>query len=354
MSFLPAETPRFFLAPMEGVTDEIFRHLITGISSGENSSPTVHYCLSEFIRITTSLHPKKVFYRFVPELLQNGRTPSGTPVLVQLLGGQAEPLAENAARASELGSFGVDLNFGCPAKTVNRHDGGATLLKCPERLLQISKAVRQAVPLEKPVSAKIRLGFEDTSNLIENVLALQEGGVSWITVHCRTKAQGYRPPADWEWIPRLKSVSTVPFVVNGDIFTVEDFIRCQNATQASAFMLGRGALKNPFLFRQIHEHLSLRPHLPSNWTETLSMVHQLHAMAEHKINAAFAAARTKQWLKYLSLDSSEARELFENVKTARGHEFSTRLKIFGTRDLVLSKPSPREKMKSDVRINHYF
>ncbi len=354
MTTLSSESPRLFLAPMEGVTDDIFRELITSISPIENSPSNVHYCVSEFIRVTTSLHPKKVFYRYAPELFTDGKTATGVPVLIQLLGGQPEPLAENAERAIELGAQGIDLNFGCPAKTVNRHDGGATLLKCPDRLYQISRAVREAVPLTHSVSAKIRLGFDDPSNLLENVLALTEAKVSWITVHCRTKSQGYRPPADWEWIPRLKEVSNVPLVVNGDIFSVEDFIRCRNITGADAFMIGRGALKNPFLFSQILQSVTSDHSLIPAWQEVQILLEQLHFMAEKKINLNFAAARTKQWLRYLSLAWPEARELFERVKTLRGLEFSTQLKNPDLRDLVLSKAASQEKMKTNVYIKHYF
>jgi len=346
-------TPRLFLAPMEGVTDEIFRKIISDLCA-TSTSTGLDFCVSEFIRVTTTLHPKKVFYRYVPELCHSGKTQAGTPVLVQLLGGHPEPLAENALRATELGAYGIDLNYGCPAKTVNRHDGGASLLTCPERLFKISSAVRKAVPLKNSVSAKIRLGFDDSSKLFENIKALEESGVSWITVHCRTKAQGYRPPAHWEWIPRLKEHTKVPLVINGDIFSVEDFLRCRSVTQGDAFMIGRGALKNPFLFLQIREQLASLQFHERSWTQTYSLVLELHRLAEEKINAAFAAARTKQWLKYLSLGSAEARYLFEHIKTFKSHEFSRQLRSQSTEDLALSKNYLHEKMKANVHINHYF
>ncbi|MGZ3722706.1 MAG: tRNA-dihydrouridine synthase, partial [Bdellovibrionales bacterium] len=106
---------------MEGVLDWTLRELLSSIGG-------VDRMVTEFVRVTDLLLPEHVFYRYCPELKQGGRTLAGTPVLVQLLGGQTGPLAENAARAVELGAPGIDLNFGCPAKTVNRHDGGATLL----------------------------------------------------------------------------------------------------------------------------------------------------------------------------------------------------------------------------------
>ncbi|MFN9068874.1 MAG: tRNA-dihydrouridine synthase, partial [Bdellovibrionales bacterium] len=143
------------LAPMEGVMDWVFRDLITQIGG-------VDQVTTEFIRVTKNLHPNKVFFRYAPELHMGSQTRAGTPLFIQLLGGEPEPMAANAHRAAELGAKGIDLNFGCPAKTVNRHDGGASLLRYPDRLHKIAKAVRSAVPQHIPVTAKMRLGFEDT------------------------------------------------------------------------------------------------------------------------------------------------------------------------------------------------
>src|SRR5207244_3542550 len=106
---------------MEGVLDWVLRELLSDVGG-------VDRMVTEFVRVTDRLLPDHVFHKYCPELNQGGRTRSGIPVFIQLLGGQAGPLAENARRAVELGAPGIDLNFGCPAKTVNRHDGGAALL----------------------------------------------------------------------------------------------------------------------------------------------------------------------------------------------------------------------------------
>ena len=114
---------RLYLAPMEGVIDHTMRDLFTRQGG-------VDRCVTEFVRINNSLLPPRVFYRMCPELRSGGKTPSGTPVHVQLLGGQPEPMADNAARAVELGAPGIDINFGCPAKTVNRSD--MRMIQCSE------------------------------------------------------------------------------------------------------------------------------------------------------------------------------------------------------------------------------
>src|SRR6218665_2462023 len=144
------------LAPMEGVLDFVLRDILTRVGG-------IDRCVSEFIRVTNTLLPDRAFIRIVPELLNGGRTFAGTPVRAQLLGSDPNCLAENAAKLAALGPDGIDLNFGCPAKVVNRHGGGAALLEVPELLTQIVGAVRRAVPAHMPVSAKMRLGFNDDS-----------------------------------------------------------------------------------------------------------------------------------------------------------------------------------------------
>ena len=99
--------------------------------------------------------------------------------------------------ACDAGALGIDINFGCPAPTVNSHDGGATLLKYPHRIREIVRAVRDAVPSDLPVSAKLRLGWESIDDIYENARMAADGGASWITIHARTRAQGYQPPVYW-------------------------------------------------------------------------------------------------------------------------------------------------------------
>ena len=134
------------LAPMEGLLDFVLRDVLTRVGG-------VDRCVSEFIRITGTLLPDKVFLRYVPELRNGSRTLAGVPVRAQLLGSDPVSMAENAARLAALGPEGIDLNFGCPAKVVNRHGGGAALLQEPERIAAVVGAVRRAVPAHLPVSA---------------------------------------------------------------------------------------------------------------------------------------------------------------------------------------------------------
>lgn len=298
---------KLFLAPMEGVVDWVLRDTLTQIGG-------IDQCVTEFLRVTDRLHPESVFFKNCPELKTKSRTRAGTPVFVQLLGGHAEPLALNAQRAVELGALGVDLNFGCPAKTVNRHDGGASLLKSCDRVHTIVDTVRKAVPLHVPVTAKIRLGFDDPSKCIEIAQAVEAAKANWLTIHCRTKTDGYRPPAYWEWIPKIKEKVKIKIIANGEIWNVQDFHRCQEVTQCSDFMIGRGALANPFLFKQIHQSLNQeREHSP-DWSEIKRLLPQFFEASTLFVNDHFAVSRTKQWLKSLSLKHEEAQLLFTEIK----------------------------------------
>ena len=185
---------------MEGVIDHHFRTLFSGIGG-------IDICVSEFLRVNDVPVSKKVFLRDCPELQQAANpqhrlsaTPNCTPLRVQLLGSNPETIAASAVTAVHLGASAIDLNFGCPAKTVNKSRGGAVSLKEPQMVGEIVRQVRVAVPSERPVTAKIRLGFEDRSLYMDNALAIAEAGATELCVHARSRADGYNPPAYWSYI----------------------------------------------------------------------------------------------------------------------------------------------------------
>ena len=228
------------LAPMEGLLDFVLRDILTRVGG-------VDRCVSEFIRVTNTLLPDRVFIRVVPELLNGGRTFAGVPVRAQLLGSDPVCLADNAAALAALGPDGIDLNFGCPAKVVNRHGGGAALLEDPELVAKIVAAVRRAVPAHMPVSAKMRLGFNDDSRAVECALAIAGAGADELVVHARTKADAYRPPAYWHRIADIRAAVNIPVVANGEIWNVHDAARARELSGCHMLMLGRGMVTDPGL-----------------------------------------------------------------------------------------------------------
>lgn len=285
---------------MEGVVDWVLRELLSEVGG-------VDRMVTEFVRVTDRLLPDHVFRRYCPEIEQGGRTRAGVPVFVQLLGGQPGPMADNAARAADLGVPGVDLNFGCPAKTVNRHDGGAALLVAPSRLYDVTRAVRAAVPAEVPVTAKVRLGFEHKDFHREIATAVDEAGASSIVVHARTKKEMYQPPAHWEYIAQMRVGRRLPFLANGEIWSVDDYHRCVAACGVTRVALGRGLVRRPILAREIRGETDI----VFDRAEFLSRFHEWNVELKGE---AFAIARLKQLLRYWSVGDEEATLWFNRVK----------------------------------------
>ena len=293
---------RVLLAPMEGVVDHLMRDMLTRVGGFD-------LCVTEFVRIVDQKLPQKTFYRLCPELHEGGKTPSGVPVRVQLLGQHPQWLAENALIAVELGSPGVDLNFGCPAKTVNKSKGGAVLLQYTELLHDIVKAVREAVPAHLPVTAKIRLGFEDKSLAIDNAVAIDEAGASELVVHARTKTEGYRPPAYWDWIKKIRANTRLPVIANGEIWTYEDARRCQEMSGCNDVMIGRGALAMPNLARHIRDNEA-----PMSWPELAQLLIDYSGYEIYGDKGRYYPNRLKQWCGYLKRQYPQAEVLFDNIR----------------------------------------
>ena len=287
---------------MEGVVDHLMRDMLTRVGGFD-------LCVTEFVRIVDQKLPHKTFYRLCPELHEGGETPSGVPVRVQLLGQHPQWLAENALTAVELGSPGVDLNFGCPAKTVNKSKGGAVLLQYTELLHDIVKTVREAVPAHLPVTAKIRLGFEDKSLAIDNAVAIDEAGASELVVHARTKTEGYRPPAYWDWIKKIRAHTRLPVIANGEIWSYEDAKRCQEMSGCDDVMIGRGALAMPNLARHIRDN---EP--PMSWPELAQLLIDYSGYEIYGDKGRYYPNRLKQWCGYLKRQYPQAEVLFDNIR----------------------------------------
>lgn len=301
-----------YLAPMEGLLDFVLRDILTRVGG-------VQRCVSEFIRVTHALLPHSALLRVVPELAHGSRTPAGVPVWPQLLGSDPVCLADNAARLAEMGAPGVDLNFGCPAKVVNRHGGGAMLLQYPEQLRSIVAAVRAALPVEVPLSAKMRLGFEDDARAQDCARALADGGAAEIVVHARTKAQGYKPPAYWHKVAALCEAVPVPVAVNGEVWSPQDAASALRESGCQALMLGRGMVARPALAWAVRHALgepgaNAHP-LDASWDALAPLMHAFWQVAHTRLEQRQQAGRVKQWLLYLRRHYPQAQAAFDGVRT---------------------------------------
>jgi nifR3 family TIM-barrel protein len=229
--------PATLLAPMEGITSPFYRSLLAEYGG-------IGLLCTEFVRVTSQAVPAKVHAREVVH------TP-GVPLCVQVMGNDAERMAEAATVMVERGADVIDVNLGCPAPRAVRHGCGAAMLRDPGLLFDVLSEIRAVVP--GWFSAKIRAGFDDRSNVVKVARTVEASGVDWITVHPRRRADFYEGVADWRITKILVEELGVPVIGNGDCWYAEDAPRMELETGCAAVMIGRPAIRNPWIFRQITE-----------------------------------------------------------------------------------------------------
>ena len=231
--------PPTFLSPMAGLTDSVFRRLIKRL--GGCGLVMTEFTSAEGLT-RNSLKSKRMLFYHEEE----------RPVTAQLFGAEPSRLAEATRMVEDLGFDAIDLNLGCPAKKVVKACGGSALLRETKLLEEILKTIRAATSL--PFTIKIRAGWSETEIVSVQVGKMAEDtGVNAIAFHPRTRVQGFSGHSDWNLIGQLKAALKIPVIGNGDIVTPEDAFRMKRETGCDGVMIGRGALSNPWIFRQIHE-----------------------------------------------------------------------------------------------------
>jgi tRNA-dihydrouridine synthase C len=300
---------RLALAPMEGLADDVLRDVLTRAGAYD-------WCVTEFVRVSATVLPRSSFMRICPELGRASRTRAGTPVRIQLLGSDPDLLAANAAGLARLAPAGIDLNFGCPVPLVNRNRGGAALLDDPELLRRIAGAVRQSVPAEIPVTAKMRLGIEDAARALDCAWALEAGGVQELVVHARTRDDGYRPPARWDCVAPLREALRIPVIANGEVWTVADWHAIRAATGCADVMLGRGAVADPLLSRRIRAGEE-GTETEADWEIVAGLIADFWAQVRRKVLPGQAPGRLKQWLVLMRRIYPQAEALFRALRELR-------------------------------------
>ncbi len=237
--------PNLVLAPMEGVTDLSFRRLVRSI--GAVGLTVTEFIASEALR--RGVARAEMMARFDPD---------EHPVAIQIYGRNPEAMAEAAAAIEESGADIVDLNFGCPSKKVCAHSGGSSLLREPDLAREIVRQVRRAVRI--PLTVKMRSGFDaDCRNAPDIAKMCEDEGVESLAIHWRTRADLYGGTRAVDKIAETKARVRIPVLGNGDVVDVASALAMFNDTGVDGVMIGRGAIKNPWIFRQIRAHMMGEP-----------------------------------------------------------------------------------------------
>ncbi len=252
---------RVLQSPLSGVTDLVFRRLVR-----RYAPDSMMY--TEMVNATGLHHVKTL-----PKLMEVD--PDEKPISIQLFDCRPDFLAEAAQMAVQEGADTVDINMGCPVNKITKNGGGSSLLRQPEIAAAIVRSVVKAVKV--PVTVKTRIGWTDQEiNILEFARRMEDAGAQMITVHGRTRAQGYNGLARWEWIGRVKEVLTIPVIANGDIFSVEAAVKCLEQTGADGVMCSRGTMGYPFLVGEIDHFLRTGQLKPSP-----SVVERLRCAQDH-------------------------------------------------------------------------
>jgi nifR3 family TIM-barrel protein len=275
--------PRLLLAPMSGVTDSAFRRVVR-----RASGRSVGLMLTEFISVEALTRDNAKSFgmmRFRPE---------ERPIAVQIFGADVDRMARAARLVEQSGADVLDINCGCPVPKVVKRGGGCELMRQPERLGEILRAVVSGVSI--PVTLKMRSGWDEGSrNAAEIATVAEASGVSMVTVHGRTRVQLYHGEADWGVIPAIRARVTIPVAGSGDVTTPRDALWREREYAPDAVMIGRGALANPWIFRQVEElRRGVEPHRPT-LEERLEILRAYAAYLEEDYNPVVVAARLRQF-----------------------------------------------------------
>ena len=272
--------PPLILSPMAGVTDYTFRRLIKRRGG-------VGLVVSEFISVEglTRGNPKSKRQMHFDE--------EERPYAVQIFGGQAPRMAMGAEMAEEIGADILDVNCGCPAPKVVKNGGGSGLLRDLPRLEEILKEIKKTITI--PLTLKLRTGYSDASiNVVDVAKMAEQCGVEHIQVHGRTREQGYKGLANWELIKAVKDAVSVPVSGNGDITTIEYGMRRWRETGTDGILIGRGAMQNPWIFRQFQDALEGRAPYQPDLDEKKAVLLEFFGMCQEGMPEIVALGKMKQ------------------------------------------------------------
>ncbi len=275
--------PALLLAPMSGVTDSAFRRIVR-----RSSGSAVGLMLTEFISVEALTRDDEKSFRMMRF------RPEERPISIQIFGADAHRMSRAAAVVEEAGADVLDINCGCPVPKVVKRGGGCELMRQPDRLFSILSAVKREVSI--PVTLKMRSGWDETSqNAVEVARVAEAAGLSMVTVHGRTRVQLYTGRADWSVIRSVQDAVSIPVAGSGDVTTAAECLEREREYRPDAVMIGRGALANPWIFRQVEElRRGDAPHRPS-LEERIETMFTYCAYLEEDYSPPIVAARLRQF-----------------------------------------------------------
>lgn len=289
---------------MEGVGDRCFRKAMASIGGFDEA-------VRDFLRVPRNAHIESLAREYEADEI------APIPLAAQLMGSELDLMAAMAREMEKKGAHRIDLNCGCPSNTVTGKGAGSSLLKEPDFLHDVAKSIVEAVSI--PVTLKMRSGFEDTSLFKDNLLAAESSGVRYITLHPRTKVDGYGPPAKWDLIAEAKSLLKIPLVGNGDILTVDDALRMLKMTGCDGLMIGRGSIINPFLFQQIKAHFSGEIFVPQ-WDDLIHYFEVYCAEIPAEVPPKIRINKLKQLMGFLFKGNAQLLEMRQSILTSQYSE----------------------------------
>ncbi len=296
---------RVLQSPLSGVTDLVFRRLVR-----RYAPQSMMY--TEMVN-ATGLH----YVKELPKIMDVD--PGERPISIQLFDCRPDFLAEAAVKAVDEGADTVDINMGCPVNKITKNGGGSSLLRQPEVAEAIVREVVKAV--EVPVTVKTRIGWSDKEiNILDFAKRMQDAGAQMITIHGRTRSQGYNGNARWEWIARVKEILDIPVIGNGDIFSVEAAVKCLEETDADGVMCSRGTLGYPFLVGEIDYFLKTGKKLaPPTPIQRLECAREhLQALYEYKGDRGVRQARKHMtWYAKGFLNAADLRGKLSVIETVQ-------------------------------------
>ncbi|MGB7444139.1 MAG: tRNA dihydrouridine synthase DusB [Coleofasciculaceae cyanobacterium] len=296
---------RVLQSPLSGVTDLVFRRLVR-----RYAPDSMMY--TEMVNAKGLCHVKKL-----PKIMEVD--PQEKPISIQLFDCRPDFLAQAAQMAVEEGADTIDINMGCPVNKITKNGGGSSLLRQPETAEEIVRTVVKAVSV--PVTVKTRIGWTDEEiNILEFAKRMEEAGAQMLTLHGRTRAQGYNGSAHWEWIGRVKEILVIPVIANGDIFTVQAAVKCLEETGADGVMCSRGTLGYPFLVGEIDYFLKTgKERKQPTFAERLECAKEhLQALGEYKGERGIRQARKHMtWYAKGFVGAGELRDKLSQIETVQ-------------------------------------